>query len=106
MNNFNSDDWYDASFQPDEMIERKLSRMHPSPEEALLKMAIEKALNKRQREVWELYAYDRLTFEELGKKLKINRSSALRRIQTIEKKLKKYCLEHKKVYDAINEAVG
>lgn len=80
------------------------SAEHPTPEQLLLRMAVERALMNKQRKVWEWHNYDRLTAVEIAKKLKIDPSSAARQIKTIEKQLAKWCTDHKEVYDAIKEA--
>jgi len=77
---------------------------YPSPEIALLRMAIDKALMNEQKEVWYMYAYDKATFVEIGKKFHITGSSAQKRVKTIEKQLKKWCEKHMEIYEALKLA--
>jgi predicted DNA-binding protein YlxM (UPF0122 family) len=78
--------------------------MHPKPEESLLRMAIEKTLMNKQRKVWEYYNYDRLTFVEIAKKLKVSKQAIEQQVNTIEKQLTKWVTEHRAVYEALKEA--
>lgn len=80
------------------------SEEHPSPDIALLRMAIDKALMRSQRNLWYMYAYDKMRPVEIAKRLKKDPSTIVRRIATIEKQLIAWCKEHREVYDAIKEA--
>lgn len=77
---------------------------HPTPEQLLFRMAVERALMNDQRKLWELYNYDRLTFVEIAKKTHTTKQAVEQRIKTIEKQIAKWCVEHKEVYDALKEA--
>lgn len=79
---------------PDQLpfIEREAER-HPSPNMHLLREAVDKALMRDQRELWEMYAYDHLLPAEIARKLKINKSTVSRRIEVIERRLIAYCNE-------------
>jgi RNA polymerase sigma factor (sigma-70 family) len=77
---------------------------HPTPEQAMLRQAIEQALMTKQRKVWEMYNYDRLTFVEIAKKMKVSESAIRQQVNTIEKQLTKWIQEHQEVYLAIKEA--
>jgi len=77
---------------------------HPSPEALLLRMAIDKALMRAQKELWYMYAYDRMKPAEIARKLHTSRSNVSQRIKTIERQLTKWCQERKEVYEALKEA--
>ena len=79
---------------------------HPTPEQLLFRMAVEKALMRDQAKIWEYYNYDRLTATEIAKKFGVDKSVMARRIKTIEKQLAKWIKEHKEVYEALKGAEG
>lgn len=80
------------------------SQKYPTPEQAFVRLAIEKALTPKQQKVWDWYNYDRLTTVEIAKKLKIDQSNASRQIKTIEKQIALWIESHKQAYDVIKEA--
>jgi len=80
------------------------SIIHPKPEVLLLRMAIGKVLNDAQKEIWYMYAYDRMKPSEIARKLHTSRSNVSQRIKTIERQLTKWCQERKEVYEALKEA--
>jgi DNA-directed RNA polymerase specialized sigma subunit len=77
---------------------------HPSSEQLMMRMAVEKALMNKQQRVWEWYNYDRLTHAEIAKKLKITSSAVTQQIKTIERQLKKWITQHSDIYETIKEA--
>lgn len=77
---------------------------HPSPDIHLLRMAVDRALMRSQRELWYMYAYDKRRPAEIARKLKVSRANISQRLKVIEKTLIKWCKEHKETYDAIKEA--
>lgn len=79
---------------PDQLpfIEVEAER-HPGPMIRLLREAVDKALMNDQRELWEMYAYDKLLPAEIALKLKLNKSTVSRRLAVIKRKLIKYCKE-------------
>jgi predicted DNA-binding protein YlxM (UPF0122 family) len=77
---------------------------HPSPEQLMLREAVSKALLNKQRRVWELFNYDRLTHAEIAKKLHVTPSAITQQIRTIEKQLQRWIQEHKEVYQIIKES--
>jgi predicted DNA-binding protein YlxM (UPF0122 family) len=81
-----------------------ISEPHPSPEALLLRIAIDKALMRSQRNLWYMYAYDKMRPAEIARKLKISKSAVSQRIKTIEKQLTAYCKAHMESYNAIKEA--
>lgn len=74
---------------------------HPTPEQLLLRMAVDKALMNKQKKVWEMYNYDRLTHAEIAKKLKVTPSAITQQIKTIEKQLAKWISLHSEVYNTL-----
>ena len=80
-----------------------ISEPHPSPEALLLRIAIDKALMRSQRNLWYMYAYDKMRPAEIARKLKISKSAVSQRLKTIEKQLTAYCKDHLESYNAIKE---
>jgi len=101
-----SSDLYEESFRPEDYIERKKARMHPTPEQILFRMAVEKALSNKQRKVWEYWNYDRLTQPEIAKKLRVKQQAVSQQIATIEKQLAKWIQEHAEVYKTLQLDYG
>lgn len=64
-------------------------REQPSPEQLLMKLAIER-LNPKQRQIWDWYAYDQKSQEEIGQLLGIKQQAVQQRINVIENKIKKF----------------
>ena len=90
---------------PEELPEMNVGgSAHPTPEQLLIRMAVDKALMNKQKKVWKLYNYDRLTHTEIAKKLKITPSAVTQQIKTIEKQLQKWITLHSDVYQTIKEA--
>jgi RNA polymerase sigma factor (sigma-70 family) len=65
------------------------SREHPTPEQLLVREAT-KYLTPKQKRVWALYNFDRLTQEEIGAKLGISQQMVTQHIQAIEKRIAKW----------------
>ena len=66
---------------------------HPSAQIRLLREAIAKALMNSQRELWEMYAYDKMLPAEIALKLKTSKSNISQRLSVIKRKLIQYCQE-------------
>ena len=81
----------------------KYRKEYPTAEEALFRIAIDKVLNKEQKEIWQYWNYDRLTQSEIAKKLNSEQSLISRKIKTIEKQLTAWCKEHLEVYNLLKE---
>ena len=75
--------------------------IHPTPEQLLIREAVNNALMNKQKRVWEMYNYDRLTHAEIAKKLKVTPSAITQQLKTIDKRLTKWVREHQDVYDVI-----
>lgn len=69
--------------------DRQVELQHPSPEQSLLREAV-KRLTPKQRRVWELYNFDRLTQDEIAKRLKISQPVVAKHIKACEKKITKW----------------
>ena len=78
--------------------------VHPSVEQLMMREAVSRALMNRQKRVWEMYNFDRMTHAEIAKKLKVTPSAITQQIKTIEKQLTKWIQEHKEVYQIIKES--
>jgi|ERR1019366_2231838 DNA-directed RNA polymerase specialized sigma24 family protein len=63
---------------------------HPSPEHLLIREAV-KALTLQQRRVWDMHNFDRLTQEEIGKKLGISHQGVAKHIKACETRITKWC---------------
>lgn len=74
---------------------------HPSVEQLLLREAVTKALMNKQKKVWEMHNFDRMTHAEIAKKLKVTPSAITQQIKTIEKRLTKWISTHREVYKFI-----
>lgn len=74
---------------------------HPTPEQLFIREAVNKALMNKQKRVWEMHNFDRMTHAEIAKKLKVTSSAVTQQIKTIEKRLTKWIQQHQDVYDII-----
>lgn len=96
---------WDRVRNPDLMAEPNThGAEHPSVEQLMMREAVSKALMNRQKRVWEMYNFDRLTHAEIAKKLKVTPSAVTQQIKTIEKRLHKWIALHSDVYHTIKEA--
>jgi len=68
----------------------------------LMREAVNKALMLRQRKIWEMYNYDRLTHEEIAKKLGVTRSAITQQIKVIENRITKWVKKHSEVYNTLS----
>lgn len=84
-----------------EDIEAHLEEMrkakHPSIQQTMLKIALD-TLTPKQKKLWDMYAYDRLTQEEIAEKLGIKRQSVAESITKIEAKVAKYVKHNRAAY--------
>jgi predicted DNA-binding protein YlxM (UPF0122 family) len=76
-------------------------RPQPTLEEKFFRLAVEKGLTKKQKEAWDLYNFDKSTFDEIAKALKISRRSARDRIEGAEYSIKMWCEANMHIYDLI-----
>lgn len=76
---------------------------HPTPEQLLIREAT-KYLTPKQRKVWELHNYDRLTQEEIAFKLKLKSHSVVsRHIKAAEKRIVKWCKSNMGAYRLLKQ---
>ncbi len=103
-NEFREEAKWDAVLNPDILPENETQgQLHPTPEQLFIREAISKALMNKQKEVWAMYAYNQMTFAEIGRKLKVDKSSAQRQVRTIERQIRKWCEGHMNVYHMLKE---
>lgn len=81
------------------------SLTHPTPEQLLIREAV-KYLTPKQRKVWEYSNYDKLTQDEIAKKLKITQQAVTKHLQAIEKRIKKWCKSNMTAYKLLKEVTG
>jgi len=62
---------------------------HPSPEQLLIRQAT-KYLTAKQRVVWELHNFDKLTQDEIASKLKISQQAVAKHIKACEVRIVKW----------------
>ena len=75
---------------------------HPTTEQLFIQMAV-KHLTRKQKKVWELHQYDRLTQDEIATKLGKKRTTVLTQIHQAERRIKKWCLAHMETYRVLQE---
>lgn len=89
------------SLSPDyEFQEPAPGEKHPSPEQLLVREAA-KHLTPKQKQVWELYNFDRLTQDEIGARLGITHQGVAKHIKAIEKRIKKWVAGNMAAYNLI-----
>ena len=81
------------------------SSEHPTPEMLLIREAV-KYLTPKQRAVWEYHAYDKLTQDEIAKKLKISQQMVTQHIQAAEKRIAKWCKSNMGAYNLLKQDLG
>lgn len=96
------------SENPDQLAEYppQEGQEHPTTEQLLLRMAVEKTLTEDQRAIWDMYNYDRLTMVEIAEKLKVSQQNISKRIKVIESRLTKWCKQNQEVYKTLIEAAN
>jgi len=77
---------------------------HPTPAQLLFRMAVDHALMRDQKKIWQWHNYDKLTDTEIAKKLKVSRSAITQRLKVIKGLLIKYCREHMETYKVLKDA--
>ncbi len=75
---------------------------HPTVEQLFIAMAV-KHLTKKQKQVWELHQFDRLTQDEIATRLGKARTTVLTQIHQAERRIKKWCANHMKTYEMLKE---
>lgn len=88
---------------PDHAFQEPVAaQKHPSPEQLLVREAA-KYLTAKQKRVWELYNYDKLTQDEIGAKLGITHQGVAKHIKAIEKRIAKWVKSNIAAYNLIKE---
>ena len=77
---------------------------YPTLEEVMIRQAVKK-LTEKQQLIWELYNYDRLTQDEMAEKLGVSRETVKSHVRSIERKIRRFCDEHKTVYAFLKEEI-
>lgn len=75
-------------------------REHPTPEQLLMRQAA-KYLTPKQKKVWEMHNYDRLTQEEIATKMGISQSMVSQHIKAIEARIAKWCKANMGAYELL-----
>lgn len=89
------------SLSPDHpFVEPQPGPQHPTPEQLLVREAA-KHLTVRQKQVWELYNYDRFTQDEIGARLGITHQGVAKHIKAIERRIKKWVKGNMAAYNLI-----
>ena len=78
---------------------------HPSPEQLMLREAV-KRLTPAQKKVWDLHNFDRLTQEEIAKKLGKKRTTIQTQIGQCEKKIAKWVKNNLGAYKLLKSDLG
>lgn len=77
---------------------------HPRPEEVMVRQAV-RYLTPKQRKVWHLYNYDRLTQDEIAQKLGKKRTTIETQIRQCEARIVKWCKSNMVAYNLIKQEV-
>lgn len=80
-------------------------REHPTPEQVFIREAMRR-LTPKQRLIWEYYAYDQLTQDEIAHKLKVSQPVIAKHIKACEKRIARYCKTHMTTYNLIRSEIG
>lgn len=80
------------------------SNEHPRTEEVMIRQAV-RYLTPIQRKVWHLYNYDRLTQDEIAKKLRKKRTTIETQIRQCEARIIKWCKANMAAYKLIKQEV-
>lgn len=76
------------------------SSEHPTPEMLLIREAV-KYLTPKQRAVWEYHSYDKLTQDEIAKKLKISQQMVAQHVAAAERRIAKWCKSNMGAYELL-----
>lgn len=85
---FSLSGWEEAIADPGDS-EQKSNRAALLRTQKLLRLAIEQELTARQRECVRLYFYDRLTEEQIGRRLGVGKSTVCRHLQKAKARLRR-----------------
>lgn len=85
----------------DQMIEYNTDAEHPTPEQLLIRQAVDEGLTTKQKIIWEMYNYDKMTLREIADALEVHFTTIDEHIRMAEKKIVKWCSEHLEVYKTL-----
>lgn len=93
-------------FPADKLTERPYdaSGERPTTEQIMVRQAI-KYLTPKQRQVWDLYNYDRLTQDEIAHRLGKKRTTIETQIRQCEARIIKWCTANMEAYKLIKQEV-
>ncbi len=91
---------------PEEMLpaSEQQDNEHPRPEEIMVRQAV-RYLTPKQRKVWHLYNYDRLTQDEIATKLGKKRTTIETQIRQCEARIVRWCKSNMAAYNLIKQEV-
>ena len=78
---------------------------HPTPEQLLVREAV-KCLTLKQRRIWDMFNFDRLTHDEIAQKLGVNQSLVTRAIHACERKITKWVNDNMGAYRLLKSELG
>lgn len=89
-----------------ELFEKEYDKAqeHPTPEQLLLRESL-KILEPKQLEIWEMWNYDRMTQDEIAKKLKVTQQAIQKQLKSIEKKLTKWVQSNLEAYKLLKQNI-
>jgi len=77
---------------------------YPTAEESMLRLALERTLSPKQKKMWEMWNFDKLTQPEIAKKLRMSQQAVSQQIKTIEKQAQKWIMSHQQLYGILKDA--
>jgi RNA polymerase sigma factor (sigma-70 family) len=78
-------------------LDKQKKSAHPSVEQTMIRMALE-SLTDKQRQIWDMHNYEKLTQDEIARKLGIKQQSVEQQLGSIEKKVTKWCKLNRGAY--------
>lgn len=96
-----------AAFDPDQLEapEYDTASEHPTPEQMLIRQAV-KFLTPKQKKVWEMHNYDRLTQDEIAQKLGVSQSMVSQYIKACETRIAKWVRSNMGAYELLKTDYG
>ena len=90
-------------FEEEFFTEKKeCAEEHPTAEQLMIRQAVNR-LTEKQKQVWDMWNFERATQDEIGDKLGISHQAVAKHIKAIEAKIAKYCRQRMEVYKLIKE---
>ena len=78
------------------------SKAHPTPEQLFIRHALEQ-LTPKQRQVWELWNFERKTQDEIAVLLNVSQQAVSKHLKAIERRVKKWVKQNKQVYELLKK---